>query len=287
MAAGGLCLWSTDTLVEDVDFRRRYQTPYQVGWKAWMASLSDLSAMGATPIGGLIAASVPVGTPVSALHALQLGAADAAAVDGAAVLGGDLGRTAGPLVLTVTVLGEIADGRAVPLGGGSAGEGVLVTGSLGLAAAALESLEQGSLATPDGWRERLLQPGSRVGAGIALRRAGASAMTDVSDGLLLDLTRLCQASGVGAELWLDRLPVEPSLAAAGRGTELALTGGDDFELLATVPSHLVEDLMRGWGRDGPSLTHVGVLTAELGVRLRTGRRGELVASPASDGFRHF
>jgi thiamine-monophosphate kinase len=287
LTGGCLGLWSTDTMIEDVDFRRRYQTPYQVGWKAWVGGASDISAMGATPRGGLVAASFPSATPVLALEAVQLGLVDAAAVDGAFVLGGDLSRTDGPLVLTVTVLGELSEGSPVLLSGGSVGDALVVTGSLGLAAAALEVLEQGSGQVPTSWQERFLQPRSRTGAGVALRRAGASAMTDISDGFLLDLGRLCEASGVGAEVWLDCVPVGSEAGRSERAARLALTGGEDFELLAAIPEHLVAQLSASWNQGLPPLSRLGALTEERGISLLKGRGGEPIDLPESDGFRHF
>lgn len=285
--ANGLVLWSTDTLCEGVDFRRRHQTPYQVGWKAWMAAVSDLSAMGAYPRGGLVAAAIPVDTSTEAVQAIQLGLVGAAAVDGAAVMGGDLSRTEGPLVLTVTVMGGVPDGTAVILAGGSPGDRIVVTGALGLAAAALQLLEDGAHPVPSAWLDRLLMPPSRVEAGSALRRAGASAMTDISDGLLLDLNRVCQASGVGADLWLDRLPLGTRLADTGRELELALTGGEDFELLATIPEALVDEVVRSWDGELPPLAVVGILTSRAETRLFRARGGDPVEAPTGDGFRHF
>ncbi|MGC1406690.1 MAG: thiamine-phosphate kinase [Candidatus Dormiibacterota bacterium] len=286
LSGGCLGLWSTDSMVEDIDFRRRYQTPYQVGWKAWVGAASDLAAMGANPRGGLVAAAFPGDTPAPAVEAIQLGLVDAAAADGAFVLGGDLSRTDGPLVLTVTVLGELSEGSPVLLRGGSVEDALVVTGSLGLAAAALEVLEQGSGEVPLPWNERFLQPRSRTLAGVALRRAGASAMTDISDGFLRDLGRLCEASGVGAEVWLDCLPV-----AAGPRSEvsetLALTGGEDFELLAAIPDHLVGQLNASWSQGLPPLSRLGVLTEEKGIRLLKGQGGEPIDLPDGDGFQHF
>lgn len=286
-SASGLVLWSTDTLCEDVDFRRRFQTPYQVGWKAWMAAVSDLAAMGASPRGGLVAALLPVDTTTKALQAIQLGLVEAAAVDGAVVMGGDLSRTAGPLALTVTVMGEVTDGSPVVLGGGSSGDRILVTGELGLAAAAFRLLEEGTDRVPQEWLDRLLAPSSRVGAGLALRQGGASAMTDLSDGMLLDLDRICLASRVGADLWLDRLPMAGGLKETGWAAELALVGGEDFELVATVPEALVGGLLHSWGEDLPPLSVVGMVTDRTGTRLLSEEGGEQVAAPKVDGFRHF
>lgn len=283
----GFVLCSTDTICEGVDFRRGYQTPYQVGWKGWMAAVSDLSAMGASPRGGLVAALVPVETSTEALLAIQLGVVEAAAVDRAVVLGGDLSRTTGPLALSVTVLGEVADGAPVALGGGSAGDRIVLTGTLGRAAAALRALEEGSDSVRAEWLERLLTPPSRVAAGVALRRAGCSAMTDLSDGLLLDLDRLCQASGVGAELWLNRLPLAEGLANSELGRELALAGGEDFELLATIPEDRLGELAGGWVAGLPPLALVGVLSPHPGTRLLSAPQGKALALPSTAGFSHF
>jgi len=284
---GSLVLWSTDGLCEGTDFRRQYQRPYQVGWKAWMAAVSDLAAMGAVPRGGLLAAALPGSTSALALHAIQLGVVEAAAVDGAAVMGGDLSRIDGPLSLNVTVMGEVTDGPVVRLGGGSAGDWLVVTGSLGLAAAALHQLEEGMAPLPPEWRQRLLEPPSRVSAGVALRAAGATAMTDLSDGLLLDLGRLCASSRVGAEIWLDRLPIGQGLGATGKGEELALVGGEDFELLAAFPERLVAGLVSGWPGELPPVAVIGQLTAHAGTRLLRDRGGDPVDPPARAGFRHF
>lgn len=284
---GALVLWTTDTISEDVDFRRRYQSPYQVGWKAWMAAVSDISAMGARPRGGLVAASIPAQTSARAVEAIQLGVVEAAAMDGAVVMGGDVGETAGPLTLTVTVMGEMADGRPVTLGGGSAGEALIVTGELGLAAAALQMLERDEEGCPVSWRQHLLEPRSRASAGVALRRAGATAMTDISDGLLLDLGRICQASGTGADVWLDRLPTSDGVASVAPSPEFALTGGEDFELLAAVPESLLKALLGGWTEKTAPLSVIGELTARPGVQLFQSRGGEPARLPATDGFRHF
>jgi thiamine-monophosphate kinase len=287
VSAGALAVVSTDTLVEDVDFRRSYQSPYQVGWKAWRAAVSDLAAMGADAGGGLLAALVPARTSLTALRAIELGLVEAAAEDGAVVLGGDLSGTAGPLALTVTVLGELGDRDPVQLGGGSPGDAVLVTGSLGLAAAALELLERGCGDVPPAWRQRLLQPGARLEAGRALRRLGASAMTDISDGLLLDAARIGAASRVGMEIWLDRLPLGAGLQPDSAGRSLALNGGEDYELLAAISPIRLGSVLAGWGDQLPPISEIGRLTEEPGVRLLSRPGGEPVALPERDGFRHF
>ena len=287
LKGGCLGLWSTDAMVEGIDFRRHYQTPYQVGWKAWVSAASDLAAMGAVPRGGLVAACVPAETPVPTLEAVQLGLVEAASADGAFIVGGDLSRTDGPFVITVTVLGEMSEGTPVLLGAGSAGDALVVTGRLGLAALALEALEQGSGEVPSSWQEQFLQPRSRTAAGVALRQGGASAMTDISDGLLLDLGRICGASGVGAEVWLDCLPLGIGVARSEKAEHLALTGGEDFELLAAIPERLLAPLEAAWPEELPPLARIGVLTGRKGLRLLRRRGGEAIRLPSSDGFQHF
>ncbi|MGH7759239.1 MAG: thiamine-phosphate kinase, partial [Candidatus Dormibacteria bacterium] len=285
--SGGPVLLSTDSLCEDVDFRRQYQSPYQVGWKAWMAAASDLAAMGARVDGGLAAALVPDLATENELMAIQLGLVEAAAADSARVLGGDLSRTPGPLAVTVTVMGHMEAGRPVALGGGSPGELLVLTGSVGAAAMALQLLESGQAAVPPPWLERLLLPTARVEAGVALQRGGVRAMTDISDGLLLDLSRLCRASRVGAELWLDRVPLAPGSAPGCDQLRSALSGGEDFELLAAIPEPDLEPLRSRWEEALPPLAVVGRLVSGGGVVLRSRPGGDVVTLQGIDGYRHF
>lgn len=283
----GLMLWSTDSICEDVDFRRSYQLPYQVGWKAWMVAVSDLAAMGAQVRGGLVAAILPGESTDQEILAIQLGLVEAAGVDGARIMGGDLGRSEGPLALTVTVMGEVEDGRPVRLSGAAEGDLVVVSGDLGGAAAALNQLEGGMTPVLDELRQHLLEPASRISTGTALRRGGVSAMTDISDGLLLDLERISRASGVAAELWLDHLPLGVRQPGCGDPVALALGGGEDFELLACIPDRQLAGLLGGWGEDLPRLTVIGRVISGSGTRLLARRGGTPLERPRTDGFRHF
>ncbi|MGH7697224.1 MAG: thiamine-phosphate kinase, partial [Candidatus Dormibacteria bacterium] len=255
---------------------------------AWRVAASDLAAMGARPEAGLAAALLPPGTSARAVAAIQLGLVEAAAEDGASLVGGDLSATAGPLALTVSAWAQLWNRAPVRLGGGRAGEALIVTGALGGAAGALDMLQSG-LEPPSQLRARLCDPPSRGAAGEALARAGASAMTDLSDGLVLDLGRLCASSGQGAELWLDHLPLEAELAdrLPDRARELALSGGEDFELLASLPRDRLGELRRAWSSELPALSEIGELSADPGVRLWSRPGGEQVPAPGRSGFRHF
>ena len=184
------------------------ETPLEdVGWKAVVANVSDIAAMGGRP--GHLLVSV-VGPPDTDLHALSTGLAEAAAAYACPLVGGDLAN--GPtLVVTVAITGRV-DGPAVLRSGARPDDELWVTGALGGAAAS-------------GWTRR---PVARVAEGEAARRAGATAMIDVSDGLLADLNHLAEASGVGYVL--DEIPL-----AEGATLDQALHGGEDYELVFALP----------------------------------------------------
>lgn len=283
----GIEVISTDALVEGVDFVRTWQLPYEVGLKAYGAAASDLAAMGAEPQLVVTCLICTPDTDFSTVRAIQLGMADAARSQGAVVAGGDVSSGSGPLVLAVTAVGSVPDGEPVRISGAHPGDAVLVTGALGGAAAAVAALKKGQ--RPDAaWRARLVSPRPRTAEGLALRRAGASAMTDISDGLLVDAGRLAQASGVRVAIWCDALPLAPGLSrlAGAEGLELAVAGGEDFELLASVAPAGLEALLRAW--EGPQpLTLVGEVQSGAGVQLLDRRDGGEIPWGGRFGFRHF
>lgn len=253
--------------------------PADVGWKALAVNLSDLAAMGARPRHALLALNLPEADG-EWLERFLDGFLAIAHEHGVALVGGNLAR--GDLSITVTLLGEVAAGRALRRDGGRAGDRLWVTGALGAAAAALASLRRGERPPPD-WRARLDRPVPRVSAGLAL--AGlAHAAIDLSDGLLADLDRLCTASGTGAEIDLSALPFAPGLEALGDDDRLAfaLGGGEDYELLLALPPGLDP---RPQLADSLPITAIGTLTAEPGIRLRDAR-GALRPVGAM-GFDHF
>ncbi len=238
---------SVDSVVEGVHFDLSFCAPSDVGWKALMQALSDLAAMGASPLGALIALGVPGargvdvdvsfadgseevaddGTGGGGELALGVtdGVAEASASSGCPVVGGDL-SSAGQLVVAVTVLGTVAGaGTPVSRAGGVPGDVLLVTGPCGGSAAGLRELRAGAPRADA--RHAYRRPVARLAEGDVARRCGAHAMIDVSDGLALDLHRLADASGVGFSI--DDVPV-----AAGATFEEALGGGEDYELVLAV-----------------------------------------------------
>ncbi len=280
----GLVLISTDSMVEGVHFRRAYQSPYQLGRKAWAQATSDIAAMGAWPRLGVVAAVFPESTPAAAAEAVQLGLVDAAESVGARVVGGDL--SSGPVVfLGVTIVGSVRGGTPLRLGGARPGDRLLLTGRLGWAAAALAALESGdpSRGVPGSWMKRLLDPSPRLLEGEQLRRLGCSALTDVSDGLLLDAGRMARASQVAIELWADRLEE----TGVGPGLGLALAGGEDYELLAAAPAATMAQLTGRWPAGLAPLSVVGTVRAGEGVTVLDREGGRPLTLDVAHGYQHF
>jgi thiamine-monophosphate kinase len=224
--AGGLLL-CTDVLAEGVHFDLAWSGAADAGWKALAVNCSDVAAMGGTPRAAVAAVVVPPDRPGLA-DALSAGLMEAAAAFGCPLVGGD--TVAGPtLVLTVSVVGTAPASGAVLRGGARPGDTVMVTGPLGGPRAALEVTRSGRTPDPDGLR-RLRRPVPRLDLGRLAAEAGATAMIDLSDGLSTDLAHVCRASGVGARIEADAVPVGP-----GATLEDALAGGDDYELCLTLP----------------------------------------------------
>jgi thiamine-monophosphate kinase len=276
----------TDTLVEGVHFPQG-SAPASIGHRAFAVNLSDLAAMGAEPAWGLLALTMPDSNDAW-LAEFSRAAGDLCRSHGVSLVGGD--TTRGPLTITVTLIGIVPIGVALERKGAQAGDAIFVSGSPGDAAAGL-ALEQGRLHVADPMsaqilRDRFLFPTPRCGIGVALRGL-ASACIDVSDGLGGDLEKLCAASGCGAEVDAAMLPVSDALVAAvGRelAREYALTGGDDYELLFTVPLARLGAMTNAIALGLGPVTRIGSLVAGAGVRVIV-RGGVMQFSGA--GFDHF
>ncbi|HUO18851.1 MAG TPA: thiamine-phosphate kinase [Steroidobacteraceae bacterium] len=276
---------TTDTLVAGVHFP--HPTPAAaIGHRALAVNLSDLAAMGARPAWALLALTLPAAEE-SWLAEFAAGFGALARAHEVALIGGD--TTRGPLTVSVQLLGHVPRGRALTRAGGRAGQFLYVSGTPGDAAAGL-ALEQGRLSAPPQaaayLRERFLMPTPRVALGERLRDY-ASACIDVSDGLLGDAGKLAAASGAGLEMQYAALPVSRALVEAvgeDAARELALTGGDDYELLFTVEPARAAQLERALPQQQWNYRQIGVLRAAAGVVLM---RGGTVMDFSHCGYQHF
>jgi thiamine-monophosphate kinase len=288
-------LATTDLLVEDVHFRRRWAEPADIGWKAVAVNLSDIAAMGGRPRWALVALALPEGTSPEEVEAFYEGALAVARPHDVAIVGGDTSASTGGWIVNVTLMGDAVSpclrSTARPR------DTVAVTGALGRSAAGLTVLERG--AAPSGvaadalaaMTEAHLRPQPRVREGQWLAAAGGvTAMMDLSDGLGIDLPRLLAESGVGATVDVDGVPIDGATRAVADAlganpAAWATGGGEDYELLLTCEPAAFERLQRGLDEAlGVRLTAIGEITAERGA-VRWTSHGQEVA--VARGFEHF
>ncbi|MDX9768018.1 MAG: thiamine-phosphate kinase [Ectothiorhodospiraceae bacterium] len=287
--AGQRLAVTTDTLVCGVHFLPDVSA-HDLGHKALAVNLSDLAAMGAQPAWVLLALTLPSATDDAWLEAFSAGFLALARAHDVALVGGD--TTQGPLSITVTAMGFVLPGAALTRAGAQPGDGVYVTGTLGDAALALHLLREGridAIAGGSELRSRLQCPTPRIGAGLALRGL-ASAAIDVSDGLAADLGHILERSGVGALLHADALPRSPAFRACHsepdtEAWQFALSGGDDYELLFTLPLARESELAARFAALDVGCTRIGEIVADAGLRVldRDGRELPL----ARRGYEHF
>jgi thiamine-monophosphate kinase len=259
-------LVTTDALVEGVHFRTGWLSPRALGERAYRVNASDVAAMGGRPRAAVVALEVPPGVGARVLDQIVAGFVAAARLHGAALVGGNLARGRA-LAVTVTLLG-VAGARIVTRGGARPGDVVAVTGRLGATGCAVRARRAGR-------RVALPRVPDRVEAGARLA-AVATAMIDVSDGLVQDLGHVARASGVAIRVDAWRVPVAPT--CRGRhALGIALTAGEDYELACTVPPRRLAAARRRARGAGVALTAVGVVQAgrpsvtivdEAGRRLR-------------------
>jgi thiamine-monophosphate kinase len=289
MPPGQELVAAIDTLVEGVHFPHGTAAA-DIGWKSLAVNLSDLAAMGASPAWALLALTLP-DADADFVDGFAAGFARLAQSHRLALVGGD--TTRGSLTISVAVHGFVPPGKALIRSGAQAGDAILVTGTLGDAAAGLHALRN-PLAVDDsraGLREFLIErlnlPTPRLAAGAALR-GQASACIDISDGLLADLGHICHASGVGAEIDAALLPRSSALMALyddASALRFALSGGDDYELCFTVPSTRLSDVQSDLSRIGCGVTRIGRIVEGDAVRVR-GVDGEWLAGEPQ-GWEHF
>lgn len=281
-----LTLITSDMLLEGVHFDLSFGDPQSLGRKSLSVNLSDLAAMGAKPRHFLLSIALPRELSLEFMDGFMSGLLEQAERFGVTLVGGDTCASKGGLAISITALGEQRPERVVKRSGAAAGDLIYLTGTVGDAAAGLRELRAG---VRGGFLvARQLDPQPRVAAGVALAEAGlASAMIDVSDGVLGDLGHICERSGVGARLDLARLPLSEEYRATSGADPyaLALSGGEDYELLFCVPKGRggeMEALVAGLGL---TATRIGEIVEGSGLQLIDADGGAYL--PALRGFDHF
>lgn len=284
--SGSDLLTTTDLLIEGIHFKPEWTGWEALGRKSAAVNLSDIAAMGGIPEALFLALARPRDMADQAIKEFLTGFIRETEAHGALLAGGDTCASPGPLLISVTAQGRVASGRAVLRRGARPGDSVYVSGCLGDSALALDMLQQGKI-PPAELARRFHQPQARVVLGRQLAEQQlASAMLDISDGLLADLGHLLDASAVGAEIELANIPLSQDfrteLAQRPELIDLALSGGEDYELVLTAPDAglAAEDRL-----GPPALTRIGRITAEPGLRVRTAE-GRLHQSRRG-GFDHF
>lgn len=259
ISVDGHLVVSSDVVVEGVHFRREWSTGADVGWRAAMQNLADIDAMGAVPTALQVTLAAPGDTEVDWVLGLADGLREACEPHGVGVVGGDLSR-ADQIVVSVTVMGETHGTQPVTRADAVAGQVVAVSAPLGAARAGYEQLAAETVADQDSI-DLFVRPNPRIGAGLEAALYGATALMDISDGLLRDANRIAKASEVRIDIESAAVPVHAGAAVAAQALEAdalewALTGGEDHHMLAVFPSESA--VPEGW-------TVVGVTAEGAGV----------------------
>jgi len=294
--ADGVQLVTTDMLIEGIHFRRDTVEPAMLGRKALAVSLSDIAAMGATPRDALISIAVPADVAVRELDAFYSGLKELARSTNVNILGGDTTSSKADLCISVTVMGVARRDEVLYRSGARIGDRLLVTGPLGDAAGGLRVLTGSADVSSDVMEYlRLAHLSPRLfltEARIFATSGVVGAAIDLSDGVASDLSHICRASGVGAVLESEAIPISDELRALCLATmddplHLALSGGEDYRLLVTAFPTAIEPLRDRIGNaTGCRLFDIGEIVAGEGVGLRLGDGTvRTVSETGWDGFR--
>ncbi len=277
-------LVTTDFSLEGIHFRRDWQPPESIGHRCLARGLSDIAAMGGKPVAAFLSLAVPRKLPQAWVRRFTDGLMRLSSKFGITLAGGDTAESPGGVVADIVLIGGVPKGHAVLRSGAHPGDQIFVSGSLGGSAAAILRLQAESTkkVKPQDYA-RHFYPEPRIEVGSMLRKNGlASAMIDTSDGLSTDLAHICEESGVGALINSDLIPrAHVGNPAHEVGLDLALHGGEDYELLFTVPK----------GKRVPSqiagvaLTRIGQVTRSRKILLRSAIQSPRKLTPR--GWEHF
>jgi thiamine-monophosphate kinase len=290
-------LFTTDAMVQDVHFRLDWSSPYQVGWKALAAAVSDIGAMGGRPLAAVAAVGLTGNEKESTLRELARGMNAAGRLLGCPVAGGDTVRSPRALSVTVSVIGEAGRDAVITRKGARPGDVLLLIGDIGAAAAGFEVLRAKDKKDMGAAERRVVQrhlaPEPPVAAGrIAAAAGGVTAMMDLSDGLAADLPRLCARSGVGAVVRAADLPIHPDTARACRNLGLdslaaAVSGGEDYALLLAAHPDRCEAMAAAVSAAANvTVTIIGEVTDQARGLVLLAPDGNPMPWP-EPGFKHF
>ncbi len=285
-------LLTTDTLISGTHFSRNYSSFEQVGMKAVAVNLSDIAAMGGRPRAFLISLGIPDDMALPDLKQLYRGIAKAGRAANIALIGGNTTCTQGPFFISITLYGEVVKNQMIRRSGAKPGDAIYVTGTLGDAAAGLDCLKKGrAIRGNTALIRRHRLPKARTVEGPIIVRAGASSMIDLSDGLTADLNHVLIQSGVGAALDLSRIPLSPALKRYAKqnkvsALDFALYGGEDYELLFSVPENKEKKLKHLIKTGRIQATRIGtILLKREGMRIRAADGSTRKIVPK--GYDHF
>jgi thiamine-monophosphate kinase len=267
---GQYALFKTDAVVEGIHFTRETK-PELIGHKALARCLSDIAAMAGTPTAALVTLALPRQFEPACIQSIYAGMNDLARRYGVAIVGGETTTNPERILISIALLGTVARDKCILRAGAKTGDGIFVTGELG-----------GSLASG---KHLDFEPRLAEGRWLA-ERFPIHAMIDLSDGLAGDLPHILKASNVGAELLSNAIPARKLRSEHKTPLEAALTDGEDFELLFTLPSAEAVPLVDAWKKEFPKLrlSCIGKITAESGLRIRNRRNIEPLNA---HGYVHF
>jgi len=272
-------LATCDIQVEGVHFLREAIGPYRLGRKAAAINLSDIAAMGGVPTYLLVSLAMPPQTEVSFIDELYRGLQDEVSAAGAEIVGGNMANLPDRFMIDILLLGWVEPDHLLLRSGARVGDQVCVTGVLGNSAAGLALLlDPQAEVDPEVWEQLLaahLTPRPCLLEGRALAGMGAvTAAIDVSDGTLSDIGHICERSHVGVDIWAEQLPISEAARSAAQATgqdalDFALRGGEDYQLLFTVPQPRVGEVMEGvWAATGTPVTVIGqILPPAAGIQV--------------------
>ncbi len=300
---GFLLIATTDALVENIHFNRDYIKPYQLGIKSITINLSDIAAMGGIPLYALLSIAVPKNISVMFINEFLKGVKDGAKRFKVSIIGGNVSSSKNEFSINITVLGEVEKKYMLLRKGAKAGDKIFVTGYLGDSAAGMKMLQDARCKVPGHPRKQVVQleacnlqlinrhlmpiPRLEEGRFLAVKRL-ATSMIDISDGLASDIRRICEESKVGANIFTKNIPISRELKSEIRNPKseinLALYGGEDYELLFTIKPENLRKLKSLWKNMKTPITMIGEIT-KMGINL-VNADGKAIPL-TKEGYNHF